>query len=126
MLQKAKTKNFILYISGLLVSVVPPIFATLSYFPIWKNKQNGSLLCGWTLLLILLAGKPVYNHLKRTFSSPAAYTMWFVIFSVFFALSKIADEITVIAFVGFVSNLIAALFFKASGIKRSKGEHLNE
>ncbi len=41
--------------------------------------------------------------------------MWFLCFALFFSLSKIADEMTVISFVGFVSNLIGAGVFKLAG-----------
>ena len=43
------------------------------------------------------------------------------LFVLFFVLSKIADEMTVIAFVGFVSNLLGALLFKLSGLKKVRG-----
>jgi fumarate reductase subunit C len=44
----------------------------------------------------------------KSASSPV---MWFIIFVTFFLLSKIADEMTVISFVGFVTNLIGTLLF---------------
>jgi Co/Zn/Cd efflux system component len=38
--------------------------------------------------------------------------MWFAVFIVFLTLSSIAQEMTVVAFVGFVSNLVGALIFR--------------
>ena len=38
--------------------------------------------------------------------------MWFCAFVIFLILSRIADEVTVISFVGFVTNLIGAIFFR--------------
>ena len=57
---------------------------------------------------------PFYRGIKRLFQSAASYTLWFIAFIIFFMLSKIADEMTVISFVGFIGNSIGALFFKLS------------
>ena len=46
--------------------------------------------------------------------------MWLVSFLIFFCLSRIADEMTVISFVGFVGNLIGALFFHLGRRERSE------
>ena len=37
--------------------------------------------------------------------------VWLVLFVLFFMLSKIANEMTVISFVGFVSNVTGAILF---------------
>ncbi len=111
-----KPKNVTLYILGLCVSVFPVCAATLSYFPLWKDSGDGKLISGFALLFLLLAAKPIFKHFRRELSSPSVPVMWFLLFVVFFALSKIADEMTVIAFVGFISNTLGAVLFKASGI----------
>lgn len=38
--------------------------------------------------------------------------MWFFAFMIFLLLSKIADEVTVIAFTGFIGNSIGAMLFR--------------
>ena len=38
--------------------------------------------------------------------------MWLIAFILFLSLSRIADEMTVISFVGLISNLIGSLIFK--------------
>ena len=40
--------------------------------------------------------------------------LWLVTFVLFMMLSRIANEMTVISFVGFVSNLAGACLFKAA------------
>jgi hypothetical protein len=55
---------------------------------------------------------PIFRAIKRALASPSAPLLWLVIFLLFLSLSRIADDITVIAFVGFVSNLCGALFFR--------------
>ena len=105
---------------GLLFSIVPPLAATLLYFPIWSSRSSGAVLSGFTLLLILLAFVPLFNTVKSALKSPSAYAMWFIVFLLFFMLSRIADEMTVISFVGFLGNLIGSLFFKAARRKRTE------
>lgn len=113
-MKEGKLKSQMLRIIGLLFCIVPPVSATLLYFPVWKERGGGAALSGFTLLLILLSLLPMLNTLKKILRSPAAHTMWFFIFIAFFLLSKIADEMTVISFSGFIGNLIGALLFKAA------------
>ena len=109
---------------GLIFSILPVVAAILTYFPIWKERGGGAVLSGFALLLCLLAFSPLFRLMKMILKSPSAYTMWFIVFIVFFMLSKIADEMTVIAFVGFVGNLIGSLFFRAArrGERRERDE----
>ena len=116
---KGRFRTNILRIIGLIFCTVPPVAATLLYFPIWQERGAADSLCGFTLLLILLSLLPLIKTLRRIFRSPSSHTLWFIAFLVFFLLSKIADEVTVISFAGFIGNLIgAALFYLA---KRGDG-----
>jgi Co/Zn/Cd efflux system component len=54
------------------------------------------------------------------FHSPAAYVMWLIAFLLFFSLEKIAHEMTVISFVGFLSNLCGAVLFKFAASRKDK------
>ena len=97
---------------GLILSVIPVTVAILSYFPLWLARDDSSILSGISLLLICVAFIPFFKHIKRFLRSPSAPLLWFFAFIIFLFLSKIADEITVISFVGFITNLIGALFFR--------------
>ena len=99
---------------GLIFSVVPVFSLILLYFPLWNERGDGAVLSGFALLLILLAFAPLFRAVKSILNSPSAHTMWFVFFIIFFMLSKIADEMTVISFVGFIGNIIGSLFFRAA------------
>ena len=99
---------------GLIFSIVPVLTAILLYFPIWNERGGGTVLSGFALLLLLLAFVPLFRMIKAALKSPSSYTMWFIVFIIFFMLSKIADEMTVISFVGFVGNFVGSLFFKAA------------
>jgi hypothetical protein len=108
-------KRRIYLILALLFSTVPPLSAVISYFPIWAHRSSADALCGFTLLLILLCLLPFYNKLREVFKSPSVSVLWFCLFVLFFLLSRIAYEMTVISFVGFLGNLVGSLFFKLAG-----------
>ena len=113
-----KRRTFCLRLIGTAISVLGPMIATLSYFPLRKEKGAMHLISGISLIFILLSGTPIYRWIKRSIKSPSAPFLWFAIFLAFYLLSRIAEEIIAISFIGFVSNLIGAIFFypvKASG-----------
>lgn len=97
---------------GLIFSVAPVLTATLLYFPLWQKESAAKALSGGVLLLILFSILPIFKLLKRIMKSPSVYMLWLICFLLFFSLAKIAEEMTVISFVGFIGNLIGAFFFK--------------
>jgi hypothetical protein len=115
-------KKRIFSILGLLFSTVPPLSAMISYFPVWAERGNTHVFCGFTLFLFFICVLPFYRRLKEIFKSPSVTTVWFLIFLVFFMLSKIADEITVIAFIGFIGNLIGSLCYRIARGKSDEGK----
>ena len=100
---------------GIAVSAIPPALAVLSYFPLWRTESPEKLLSGGTLLLLIICAVPLFRVIRKVLRTPAAYIVWLIIFALFYLLSSIADEMTVISFTGFVSNLISAVLFKLSG-----------
>lgn len=110
---------------GMAVCIIPAAIVTLSYFPLWIARDDASVLSGISLILIVISIIPLLKYIKTVFASPSAHTVWLIGFVSFFLLSKIADEITVISFVGFISNLIGTFIFKAAE-KIGKGEKNDE
>ncbi len=108
-LKNSKSAKFGLHIAGFILSIFPPVICTASYFPIWKS--GGEAISGMVLILLLISALPLYKFLKRALASPASYTIWLILFLLFFSLSKIADEMTVISFVGLVGNALGAVLF---------------
>ena len=106
------SKRLLFNALGLFFSVIPVAVAIFSYFPLWLRRGDASILSGISLLLLVAALVPCYRYVRDALRSASAPIMWFFFFVLFFLLSKIADEITVISFVGFVSNLIGSGFFK--------------
>ena len=113
----------VLNVSALVLSVLPAAICTACYFPLWINRGTATIISGISLILILISAIPLFKLLKKHLSSASAYMVWLVLFVLFFMLSKIADEMTVISFVGFVSNVLGAvLFFVARRIGEQKEE----
>ena len=113
-MKKTKRAQLILRLFALILSTVPVAACVLLYFPLWKDMGGGALLSGFTLLLLLISAVPLFNYVRTTLKTPAAHTMWFISFLLFFSLSRIADQMCVISLVGFISNLIASFLFKAA------------
>ena len=110
-MKRLNIRGALLNLVGLVLSVVPPLVATLSYFPLFVEKGADSVLSGIALILLIISAVPLFKFLRRALDSPSARTVWLIAFALFFTLGKIADEITVISFVGALSNLIAGVFF---------------
>lgn len=113
MLKEANpTRRLLFNALGLAISIIPVSIAVISYFPIWAKREDSSVLSGISLILIAVALVPLYKHVRTALRSPSAPMMWLFSFLLFLLLSRIADEMTVISFVGFVTNLIGSLCFK--------------
>ena len=104
-------KCYVFKVLGVVISTLPPLFAVFSYFPVWKERGAEAMLSGISLFLILISVVPLFRTVKTMLKSPSAAFIWFILFILFFSLSKIADDITVISFIGFISNLVGAFFF---------------
>ena len=111
---KNNTKRILLRALGLALCVVPVATSVLLYFPLWCSKGGGAVLSGFCVLLLILSFTPLIKHARDIFKSPSGYMLWLVLFVIFLLLSKIADEMTVISFVGFIGNSMGALAFKLS------------
>lgn len=127
MKSKTSVKSTLLFLLGIVLCVVPVLSAIASYFPVWCRAGDGSAVSGGVLILLVLAAVPVFKLVKRYLASPSAYVLWLVLFLIFFMLSRIADEMTVISFVGFIGNLLGAVAFKlARRYGKEKSEETNE
>ena len=102
---------------GIFFSVIPVAVSIFSYFPLWIAREDASVLSGISLLLTLLAIVPLARYLRSILRTASAPLMWLAVFIAFMLLSRIANEVTVISFVGFIGNLIGALFFKLARVR---------
>ena len=110
--QARKTNVFVifsLHIIGILLCIVPPAVCTLMYFPLWQTVGYEHCIAGGTALLLALSALPIYKLIKSRLQGISSYVMWLVLFLLFFAMSRIAHQMTVICFVGFIGNLLGAI-----------------
>ena len=105
-------RRLLLRLLGILLCTVPVCAAVISYFPAWRAEGGEVVISGFTVLLLALCFVPLWNTVRKALASPAAHTMWFIAFLIFFTMSKIADEMTVISFVGFLGNGAGAICFR--------------
>lgn len=101
-------RAIILYVVGLLVCVVPPLLATLEYFPLFNERQRLSVL---SLLIALLCTIPLWRSLRTFFKNPSAWKIWLAMLLLMTALRSIADEVIVIAWIGLPSGIIGSALF---------------
>ena len=109
---KSRTKAVIFNLLGLIFCVVPPVVATLEHFPIWISEGGEVFFSGITVILLFICAIPFKRQISRIFHSPSAWFLWLCIFVLSTLLSRIADDISAIALVAFISNTIGAVFFK--------------
>lgn len=109
---KASFVNVILHIVGFLLCIIPPAICTMAYFPVWREAGVSSCIAGGGALVLVICAIPLYKLLRRALSGASAYMMWLIAFLIFFGLSRIATEMTVISLVGFISNLAGAILMR--------------
>ena len=125
MRKAANKRDFVsvsLHILGLALCILPPAVCTALYFPMWQSVGGGRAFSGVCAFFTIISALPLYKILKELFRSPASYVLWTLIFLFCFLFSRIAEEATVISFVGAVSNLLGAIIFRIA--KRRGGVSL--
>ena len=103
--------NLSLHILGFLLCIVPPAVCTLNYFPLWREVGYESCIAGGTALILALCIIPIYKLIRKGLDSFSSYMVWLLLFLLFFGMSRIAEQMTVISFVGFIGNLLGAVCF---------------
>lgn len=113
-MKSQKTSVFVnlgLHILGFLLCIVPPAVCTLNYFPLWREVGYESCIAGGTALILALCIIPIYKLIRKGLDSFSSYMVWLLLFLLFFGMSRIAEQMTVISFVGFIGNLLGAVCF---------------
>ena len=112
-------KRLILRTLGLMLCVLPPACATLSYFPLWLEKGASHAVSGVCALLLVLCAVPLLRYVRRIWRAPSAIALWAIMFLLFYALSCIADEMCVISFMGLIGNVMGAALFRLAKERRN-------
>ena len=115
-----KTKANILHVVGLALCIIPPLVTVLLCFPLWVERSSASTISGTALVLLILCCIPFYKSVLAYIRSAATPVLWLLVFAFCYAFNSIADELTLISFVGMISNLAGAVLYKIE--KRYKKE----
>ena len=122
-MHKSSNKRRTLYNSlGIAVSVLPPVIATVSYFPIWQVRETGAVFSGFTLFVLTVCALPIFKFIKRSLSSASIWMLWLIVFITLYLLKSVLEEMTVISFVGVISGLAGAVIFKLAKRDTAKEE----
>lgn len=106
-----KSKGVILYTLGLLFCVVPPVVATLEYFPLFKSQpEKGVSVVAAMFLLIAII--PLWKYVKRALRSPSAWMVWLCIYVFSVLFSSIIQQMKVISLVSLCCSIVGAFLFK--------------
>ena len=105
----SKQKGFLLHAVGIILCILPPALATLTYFPLWRGEEPLKLVSGITVLLLAFCARPLFKLISERFKSAASLGLWLVLFVLFFALRRVSDEMVVISFWGLVGNAVGGV-----------------
>ena len=119
-MRKGKAKGILLTALGLLCSVLPPLLATVEYFPLWMKEGGGTALSGISLLLVLLCCLPLKRWLRRLLKTPSAPLFWFLLWAMLTLFQNLLDGLLTIAFWGFLGNTVGFVFFLLAKARRDK------
>ena len=96
---------------GVVFSILPPLFATAEYFPLWIERGGTAALSGIAFVLLLLSIYPLTRILRRRWRSPSMPLFWGGIWLLLTVLRRIIDGVIAVAFFGLLGNLCGMLFF---------------
>ena len=115
-----RNKARLFHFFGLVLCVVPPIIATLEYFPLWFS-QSETAISAMSAILLTLSCLPFLKKIKAYFrGSPASWSVWLVIWLITSALSNIIAGIETISFIALISNLLGEVLFRIEHYYREK------
>ena len=95
---------------GLGLCVLPPAIATLSYFPLWLEKEE-SALSAIALVLLAIAMIPLFRYIKALLRSPSAWMLWLVLFILLSLFRSVIDGLCMISFLGLLGGILGGIFF---------------
>jgi len=111
-MSKSTPRGIILRLLALLISTLPAAVCTLCYFPTWKSEGGEVMLSGVAVTLLCLGAIPIIKHVRRLLASPSVPIIWLMVFLLFLASSRIAEQMLVISLVGFLSNCVGAVIYR--------------
>lgn len=123
---KQRTKYRLWDLGARLCAVLPPLGATLYFFPVWVKESSGATFSGMTLVAILVCMIPFWKKLlagaKQLFETGMP-VFWAILLGVLFLIRSILDQVLVISVIGLGASLLSMLL---CGIRNRYGEERHE
>lgn len=121
-----KTKGHILYYTGLTISIVAPLIAAMTQFPVWTQNVSPQEISGLFVFVAFICIIPLFNHFKQALRSPSSALLWSLMFLITWALSKIIAQMVIVSLVGMIANIIGAIMCGIGNhMRRPKGVIIN-
>ena len=115
-----RAKASILTAVALLVSILPPLVATLLQFPVWTERSAEATVSGVVCFLGFVCLVPLYKQILALLKTPSAPILWTVLALLMYVMKSIAAEMFVVAVVGAVSNTVGWALFKWRDVYRRR------
>ncbi len=93
-----------------LCAVIPPLGATLFFFPEWIEQSPRATFSGMLLVATLICMVPFWKkilQISKSFSSTSMPVFWIILFAVFFVVRDIVDRIMYISLFGLLGSGIS-------------------
>lgn len=97
-----------LTVIGYTLCTLPPLLATLEFFPLWVTDKEKSI-SALSLLLIAICFVPLFRAYRRHVKSPSALFLWLLFFLFLSAFRAIIDELWCVSLIGLASAVPGAL-----------------
>jgi len=109
---RSRTKYVLWDLGARLCATLPPLGATLYFFPLWVRESSGATFSGMTLVAIFVCMIPFWKKLvsgaKQLFETGMP-VFWAILLGVLFLIRSILDQVLVIAIVGLGASLLSML-----------------
>ena len=110
------------------VSIIAPVIATATQFPLWvvsggETTASGVALSGTFVAFAAISFIPALKTLKGKLKNPTGFFMWAIFFGLVAVLRPIIDQLYVITAVGLASNGGGFVLHKLSNFLASKGNN---
>ena len=99
-----------LKIAGFGFCILPALFSSLEYFPIWLSDGKSALSFLGISVLTLVA-LPFIKTIKRALKSPSAWMLWFLLWLFLSLFRNIIDGLIAVSLVAFPFSMLGALCF---------------
>lgn len=104
-----------------IVSVIPPLGATVYFFPEWVKKSSSATWSGMIIVALLIMMIPMWTKMfslakNFTLTNASMPVFWMILCGIFYLMQSVADRMIYIGIAGLVGSLLSALVC----IKRNK------